>query len=107
MFLVSPLVALKIDQVKSLRSRGVKCSVVTSSSGFKKDLLATLSSDSVILYTRSSSEIKVERCHVHRYMEIIPSLEMRDCVCVSVSPDRPNIFYEVRTHTDLDTDLLA
>ena len=32
-FVVSFLVALMIDQVKSLRSLGVKCSMVTSSSG--------------------------------------------------------------------------
>ena len=29
---------------------------------------------------------------------------MTDCVCVTVSPDRPNIFYEVRQRTDIDTD---
>ena len=27
-----------------------------------------------------------------------------DCVCVSVSPDRPNIFYEAKVRTDIDTD---
>ena len=36
--------------------------------------------------------------------EVIKSLEMTDCVCVSVSPDRSNIFYEVRKRTDIDTD---
>ena len=36
--------------------------------------------------------------------EVIKSLEMEGCVCVSVSPDRPNIFYDVRTRTDIDTD---
>lgn len=53
-FVVSPLVALMIDQVKSLRSRGVKCSVITSSSDVEKDLLAThssLSSDSLLFCT--------------------------------------------------------
>ena len=53
-FVVSPLVALMIDQVKSLRSRGVKCSIVTSSSGIEKDFLATqdsLSSDSLLFCT--------------------------------------------------------
>ena len=29
---------------------------------------------------------------------------MTDCVCVTVSPDRPNIFYEVRQRVDIDTD---
>ena len=51
---VSPLVALMIDQVKSLRSRDVKCSIVTSSSGIDKDLLATDSSlceDSLLFCT--------------------------------------------------------
>ena len=47
-FVVSPLVALVIDQVKSLRSRGVKCSVITSSSDVDKDLIATHSSDSLL-----------------------------------------------------------
>ena len=53
-FVVSPLVALMIDQVKSLRSRGVKCSVITSSSDVEKDLIAThssLSSDSLLFCT--------------------------------------------------------
>ena len=52
-FVVSPLVAVMIDQVKNLRSRGVKCSVVTSSSGVE-ELLAThgsLSSDSQLFCT--------------------------------------------------------
>ena len=31
---------------------------------------------------------------------------MYDCVFVSVSPDRPNIFYEVRRRGDIETDLL-
>ena len=53
-FVVSPLVVLMIDQVKSLRSRGVKCSVITSSSDVEKDLIAThssLSSDSLLFCT--------------------------------------------------------
>ena len=42
---ISPLLALMIDQVKSLRSRGVKCSIITSSGGgIEKDLLGTESS---------------------------------------------------------------
>ena len=54
MLVVSPLVALMIDQVKNLRSRDVKCSIVTSSSGIDKDLLATDSSlceDSLLFCT--------------------------------------------------------
>ena len=40
---ISPLVALMVDQVKSLRSRDVKCCIMTSSSscGVDKDLLGT------------------------------------------------------------------
>ena len=52
--MVSPSVALMIDQVKSLRSRGVKCSVITSSNDVEKDLLATcssLSSNSLLFCT--------------------------------------------------------
>ena len=37
--------------------------------------------------------------------EVIENLEMGGCVEVSVSPDRPNIFYEVKDRTDLETDL--
>ena len=43
-----------IDQMKSLRSRGVKCSVITSSSDVEKNLIAThssLSSDSLLFCT--------------------------------------------------------
>ena len=40
---ISPLIALMVDQVKSLRSRGVKCSILTSSScgDIDKDLIGT------------------------------------------------------------------
>ena len=41
---ISPLVALMIDQVKSLRRRGVSCSIVTSSGGIEEELIATDSS---------------------------------------------------------------
>ena len=53
---VSPLVALMVDQVTSLRKRSVNCSIVTSSGGIDKDLLTTddsLLTDSTLLYTRS------------------------------------------------------
>lgn len=30
---------------------------------------------------------------------------MVDCAFISTSPDRPNIFYEVRQRTDIDTDM--
>ena len=53
-FVISPLIALMIDQLKSLRNRGVKCSIVTSGSSVEKDLLATpdsLSSDSLLFCT--------------------------------------------------------
>ena len=38
--------------------------------------------------------------------DIVCSLEKENCVLISVSPDRPNIFYEVRTRTDVDSDFL-
>ena len=38
---VSPLVALMIDQVQRLKSRGVKCSIITSSSAVPKEYLAS------------------------------------------------------------------
>ena len=38
--------------------------------------------------------------------EIIESLEMEGCVDVSVSPDRPNIFYETKLRTDIDSNFL-
>lgn len=37
--------------------------------------------------------------------EVISILEMGDCVKVSVSPDRPNIFYRVKPRTDIELDL--
>ena len=51
---ISPLVALMIDQVKTLRKKGVSCSIVTSSGGIEKEMLATdssLSSDSLLFCT--------------------------------------------------------
>ena len=38
---VSPLVSLMIDQVRSLKSRGVKAAIMSSASGAEKGLLAT------------------------------------------------------------------
>ena len=38
--------------------------------------------------------------------EIIDSLEMTGCAEVSASLDRPNIFYEVKSRSDIDTDFL-
>ena len=39
--------------------------------------------------------------------EVIESLEMRGCIQVSGSPDRPNIFYEVRKCTNIEDDMLG
>ena len=39
--------------------------------------------------------------------EVIESLEMRGFIQVSVSPDRPNIFYEVRKCTNIEDDMLG
>ena len=33
---------------------------------------------------------------------VITQLDMEGCECVSVSPNRPNIFYSVSNHTDID-----
>lgn len=42
---ISPLIALMINQVQSLRSKGIKCSIVTSSmTGVAKDFIANNSS---------------------------------------------------------------
>ena len=38
--------------------------------------------------------------------EVIESLEMIGCDKVTASPDRPNIYYEVKQRTDIDTDFL-
>ena len=35
--------------------------------------------------------------------EVIESLEMLGCVEVTASPDQPNIYYEVKQHTDINT----
>ena len=37
--------------------------------------------------------------------EVLSSLEMRGCIEVSASPDRPNIFYQVKRRTRLEDDL--
>ena len=65
-FVVSALIALMIDHVKSLRSRSVKCSIVTSGSGVEKHLLATpdsLSSDSLLFCTPEALVRSKRRCH--------------------------------------------
>ena len=36
--------------------------------------------------------------------EVVESLEMSECVFVSVSPNRPNIYYEVHMRTEIETD---
>ena len=41
MLVVSPVTALMVDQVTSLKKESVYCSVVTSSDGIDKDFLAT------------------------------------------------------------------
>ena len=38
-------------------------------------------------------------------VEVLASLEMNGCVEVSASPDRPNIFYEVKGRTSFEVDL--
>ena len=51
---VSPLVSLMIDQVESLRARGVKASIITSGSDIAPSLVATksaLSSDNLLFCT--------------------------------------------------------
>ena len=51
---ISPLVALMKDQVKTLRKKGICCSIVTSSGGIEKEMLATdssLLSDSMLFCT--------------------------------------------------------
>ena len=37
--------------------------------------------------------------------EVIKSLEMEDCEFIYTSPDRPNIFYEVKRRLDIDNDI--
>lgn len=38
--------------------------------------------------------------------EVIDILEMPGCIQVSTSPDRPNIYYEVKPRTDIESDFL-
>ena len=37
--------------------------------------------------------------------DVVEKLDILGCVTVSVSPNRPNIYYEVHCRTDIDTDL--
>ena len=39
------------------------------------------------------------------HSEVIRCLEMEKCVQISLSPDRPNIFYEVSARTSIELDL--
>ena len=39
--------------------------------------------------------------------DVITRLDMKGCECVSVSPNRPNIFYAVSPRTEIETDLLS
>ena len=39
------------------------------------------------------------------HSEVMQCLEMEKCVQISLSPDRPNIFYEVRGRTTIELDL--
>ena len=39
--------------------------------------------------------------------EVIECLEMTGCVEVTASPDRPNIYYQVKDRTDIETDFLS
>ena len=41
LLVVSPLATLMIDQVKTLRKKGVSCSIVTSSGGIEKETPCT------------------------------------------------------------------
>lgn len=38
------------------------------------------------------------------YKEVILALEMRDSIKISVSPNRPNIFYQVKIRTEIESD---
>ena len=38
------------------------------------------------------------------YQEVVSSLEMINCMKIIRSPDRPNIFYEVKVRTDINSD---
>ena len=37
--------------------------------------------------------------------EIIKTLELKNCLQISVSPDRPNIYYEVCNRTEIENDM--
>ena len=86
---ISPLLALMVDQVTSLRLRSVKCSIVTSSSGgIDSDLLATegsLVSDSLLFCTpealvRSKWRNSIENTTVSKR---IVALVIDEAHCVS------------------------
>ena len=39
--------------------------------------------------------------------DVITRLDMKGCECVSVSPNRPNIFYAVSTRTEIETNFTS
>lgn len=43
----------------------------------------------------------VQQHPLKNHQDVVSSLEMINCVRISHSPDRTNIFYEVQAHTDM------
>jgi RecQ family ATP-dependent DNA helicase len=162
---ISPLVSLMIDQVSSLRQRGVTAGILSGHPGVSSELLIGRASDigkyrflfsapeaiigvdkwrEVLLSAPLSHRIvavAVDEAHcvskwslkfrptygrLHEIRALVPSgtpllaatatvtpavrqdvielLDMKGCELVCVSPDRPNICYEVKPRTDIETD---
>ena len=85
---VSPLIALMVDQVESLRSKGIKSSIITSGEGVSKELLATidnLSSDSLLFCTPEALVRSKWRSYIQvpRVSERIVAYVVDEAHCVS------------------------
>lgn len=159
---VSPLISLMVNQVKSLKQRGVSAAILSENPGVDKDMqaLSVLPGQYSLLYTAPEAVIDndkwrqcmldlggkivcivVDEAHCvsrwsrhfrHAYSRvgelrgIVPSntpwfactatathvvredvcklLDMVGCKVVSLSPNRPNIYYEVFKRTTIEQD---
>ena len=85
---IRPLIALMIDQVKSVRKKGVNCSIVTSSDGTENHLLTTQSSllsDSLLFCTPEALVRSKWRCCIEEpnISERTVALVIDEAHCVS------------------------
>ena len=85
---VSPLVALMVDQVQSLRAVGVKASIVSTSKGIPKSFLASessLSTDSILFCAPEALVVSRWRCGLENpsFSERVVAVVVDEAHCIS------------------------